>query len=145
MPKKTAEILEELAESLKALTEEVKGIGDRVVKLEKPEDKKSEVEPTPKVVESSVENPLHRALVDEVLNKHFGFKVENDFSGTRLVILVPKKYSNASEAHWETYHEDARPSKPFLAHEIEVGFKGHLEKVLSNFNPDEKALVVNDR
>lgn len=143
MPKKTAELLAELAESLKTLTDTVKGIESRLDKIEKPTDVK---EPTPPVEVASVqENPLHRALVSEVLNKHFDFRVENDFSGTKLVVSVPKKYSTASEAHWETYHADERPSKPLLAHEIEVGFKAHLEKVLSSFNPDEKALISLDR
>ena len=142
MPKQS-EVLVELAESLKTLTDTVKGIESRLDKLEKPTDVK---EPTPTVEVASVqENPLHRALVNEVLNKHFDFKVENDFSGTRLIILVPKKYSNASESHWETYGGDERPSKPFAAHEVEVMFRVHVEAVFNNFNPDEKALIVNDR
>ena len=142
MPKKTAEILADVAVSLKNLTEEIKGIGDRVVKLESPK------EPTPQVVETSVEkveNPLHRNLVSEVLNKHFNFRIESEFSGTKLVILVPKKYSNASDSHWDTYGGDERPSKPFAAHEIEPMFRVHVEAVFNNFNPDTKALIVNDR
>ena len=85
MPKQS-EVLVELAESLKTLTDTVKGIESRLDKLEKPTDVK---EPTPQVEVASVqENPLHRALVNEVLNKHFDFRVENDFSGTRLVVSV---------------------------------------------------------
>lgn len=145
MPKtKTADVLTDVAASLKTLTDAVKGIEERLVKLEHPTDVKKE-EPTPKVESVSVENPDHRKLVNEVLNKHFSFKTQSEFSGLRLVILVPKKYSNASDAHWSMYGADERPSKPFASHEVEPMFRVHLESVFNNFNPDIKALIVNDR
>ena len=156
MPKqKTADVLVDVAVSLKNLTEEIKGIGDRVAKLEQTKESTTQVvepsvggveDPSVKVPEGNiVENPLHRNLVSEVLNKHFNFRIESEFSGTRLVILVPKKYSNASDSHWETYGGDERPSKPFAAHEVEPMFRVHVEAVFNNFNPDTKALIVNDR
>ena len=150
MPKtNTAEALANIADSLKTLTETVSGIVSRVEKLEATELKKQE-EPASKtegatVSEQPIENPEHRRLVNEVLNKHFKFRTETDFAGTRFIVLIPKKYSNAPQGHWDTYHADERPSKPFLPHEFEVGFRNHLEKVLSNFNPDEKALITMDR
>lgn len=142
MPRpKTADVL---AEQLKPLWETMKGFEERLVKLENSPTTPTQLEgvKTPAAVE---ENPLQRQLVDEILNKHFSFRTEQEFGGIKLVILVPKKYSTASQGHWDMYGADERPSKPFASYEAEVMFRMHVESVFNGFNPDIKALIVNDR
>ena len=141
MPKQS-EILVELAASLKALTDAVNGIDARVVSLEKPN--KPE-QPVAQAVSTPV-SPEYRQLVDESLNKHFQFRIEpgGNPSFFNFVLLVPKKYSNAPAGYWEMYKEDPRP-KVMSLHQVGILLKDHLEKVFNNFNPDTKALIVNDR
>ena len=135
MPRpKTADVLAPFVERLTALEQ-------RVEALEKPTDVKQEK----KEVVLVEENPEHRRVVTEILNKDFNFLATQDFGGMRFAVLVPQKYSNASQAHWDMYHQDERPSRPFAPNEAEAAIKNHLETVFSNFNPDTKALIVNDR
>lgn len=143
MPKAKVDVLAEFAESLKTLTDAVKGIESRVSKLETPEPKAVE-KPVSQTVNTSV-SPFQKQI-DNILNKNFTFRLEDSENPAMLnfVLLVPKKYSNASDSHWEFYHEDARP-KAMSIREADIALKEHLERVLSNFSPDAKALIFNDR
>ena len=79
-------------------------------------------------------------LCRDVLNKDFGLDIE--YSGDKpvftLIVKVPQKYSNASEAHWATYHEDRRVKVIPLSdgvsgvrdymQKIDIGFQKFLKK-----------------
>lgn len=153
-PIKTAVLIAPLEAAIKTLTERVDGIEKQLASLEA-----LNKESAPKAVSPSVSaakeevKPFSqtdasgfRRMLDEFLNKGFDYRIEDGPNPAFLhfTVLVPKKYSNAPEAHWEIYHEDARPVVMSIR-EADVMLKQHLDRVFNNFSPEVRALIINDR
>lgn len=90
--------------------------------------------------------PEYQGLVNTILNKDFGVEISypSDGVGFNFAILVPKKYSNASEPHWLTYGEDRRNKVIQNAFGIN-GVREYLELVYNNFGLETKSQIVADR
>ena len=155
-PTKTEALLVPLREQLTALTDEVAGVKEVVVSLGD-RIKELEVKPAPQAEAASVtttEKPKagvyspngFEGLVASVLNNHFSCRITGgpNPAFVTFTVSVPKKYSNASQAHWDMYKRDERV-KIIPVNEGEARVKEYLEQVFNNFNPDQKALIVNDR
>ena len=118
----------------------------QLVELQKPKVPiaPAEVEPTP--ARTSFPIPLeYRELVNTLLNKHF--EIDINYTGAdsfEFSILVPKKYSNASEAHWQTHKEDRR-TKVIQAAYGANGVREWVTKVYENFPDTTKSAITYDR
>ena len=88
----------------------------------------------------------YRDIVDSVLNKFFGIKIEpkTDSPAFLFSIVVPDRYSNITPAYKEIYQEDIRPKVITFA-EGTVAIRDWAEKVFNSFNPDFRAMIVMDR
>lgn len=107
----------------------------------------------PKMVEapkpSQDLNQVPQGFVDVVhnmLNQDFGIEVEHafDMPGFWFKIIVPKKYSTASEEYFKLYGRDIRPKLIQNADGLD-GAKQWVERVWNSFNPDYKSMIVQDR
>ena len=87
-----------------------------------------------------------REVVDTVLNKKFDIQIEylSDSASFLFSILVPKEYSNASPAHWQSMHEDRR-TRTILNALGANGVREWATKVYDNFDPETKSRITFDR
>lgn len=87
-----------------------------------------------------------REVVDTVLNKKFDIQIEylSDSAAFLFSILVPKEYSNASPAHWQSMHEDRR-TRTILNALGANGVREWATKVYENFDPETKSRITFDR
>lgn len=88
----------------------------------------------------------YQELVNTILNKHFGVEINYlpPQAAFEFSILVPKKYSNALPAHWETYHEDRRMKVIQNAYGAN-GVREYLSQVYNNFPQDIQSAITYDR
>ena len=145
--KKTEEVLAEVNKSVSDLVDIVRGVADRVSSLEKAP--VTQVTPaifeTPSVISDSG-NPKIRHFLDSILNKRFGFRVESSVNPAsfKLIVLVPKEYSDAPQGYWDMYHEDPRQAEVDIARGDD-GIKECIERVFGLFNPSIQGLIIADR
>ncbi len=85
-------------------------------------------------------------IMEEVLNKKFDIQVEYmpDTSSFELAILVPKEYSNASQPHWDTFHEDRRSKVIENALGV-TGVREWITQIYENFGNETKSRITLDR
>ena len=112
-------------------------------------------------VELSVERPMqtlepeqprypvpmdYRAIVDTVLNKNFGIRVnpKSDAPQFEFIIEVPEKYSTVSKEYIRMYGSDLRPRVLNYA-EGATGVKEWTDRVFDSFDLQMKSLIVADR
>lgn len=139
---KQDELLLEVAKGLKSLTDKVNGIEEQLAKKDDTEKK-----PAEKTVDSSVGVTQEiRTLIDNVLNKEFKAELGRSDNPAFLAfrIFVPRKYSNASQAHWDLYDSDERV-KNIIPAEALKEIQSYLDLVFKNFNPDVQARIALDR
>lgn len=149
--KKTPEVKYATENDISAITKLVNGLLDRVAKLES-----SKTEVAVKPVEKLVELPKEegkldiltgitspaptewRRLVDEILGKDFGFKVEYPDGGNGFVIHieVPKAKSNVGDAYWDAMGD--KRSKVLTNNAGTSGVKEYLTLVAKNLGLDTK-------
>lgn len=88
----------------------------------------------------------YRELVDTLLNKDFGIDISYDGTTAAFdfAILVPKKYSNASQPHWDTYKEDRRSRMIQNAYGAN-GVREWVLKVYENFPQETQSAITYDR
>lgn len=140
----------ELREVVASLAETVKGLSEQIESLIKPQEVS-----IPVVVEAPANTspapaypiPLeYRDIVDSVLNRSFEIEIapRPDQPSFEFTILVPKKYSNAGQAHWEMYHADRRLKVITYADGVN-GVRDYVEKVFNNLDQDTRTRVVMDR
>lgn len=135
----------------------VKGIDQRLQKLENKNETASEVfaKIEKKEVAPITEQPKqpeypipleYRQIVDSVLNSNFNIRCipSKDSPTFEFGILVPREYSNAPVPHWDTYKEDYRPKSITYAEGV-TGVKMWVDKVYDNFSNEIKAKIVADR
>jgi len=168
---KNYEILQNLEGKFDSLTSKLDNLTDLSVKtLElvsssaKLDQKLSQL---PTVLEFPIQNPInttssnlkdittsyttpvpleYRQLVDNTLNRSFEIEVlpRTDIPAFEFAILVPKKYSNAPQTHWDMYQSDRRSKVISYAEGIN-GVREWCERVFSNFNQEIKSSIVMDR
>lgn len=109
--------------------------------------------PTPKIAAKEWTEPTSEPVpadyvkvVEAMLNSEFRVRVNSDshIPGFWFTVVVPKKYSLASEEYLKVYHEDIRPTLIQYSDGID-GVKLWIEKVWNTFNPDYKAMIVSER
>ena len=145
MPKKKVELAD--------ILEAVKGLGERIEKLETKDVFTLKTEPTetktttitPTVPEYLVPAE-YRTAVDEILSPRFGIKIEpdSDRPAFTLKILVPKEYSNASEGEWKSTGGDVR-AKVLTYGEGILGVRTYLELIKKNLGPEINAKIQLDK
>lgn len=88
----------------------------------------------------------YRSIVDNTLNNLFGCQVipMSDTPAFQFNIVVPKKYSPLSEEQLKMMGADIR-AKVITYAEGPNGVKVWAEKVLNNFNPDVRSLILADK
>ena len=151
MPKQT-EVLQSLSDNMALLVDEIKSLKDSL-------QPKQEVKPQEvfngaqvniaqtNVAVSSVPIPQeYRDLVDTILNKSFGVRMEHrsDAPLFEFSIIVPDKYSNMPPAQREIQKEDLRLKIITMAEGIN-GVKEWCERVYKNFNTEIQSMIVADR
>lgn len=85
-------------------------------------------------------------LVNTLLNSKFKVEINYiaDQAAFSFEILVPKEYSNASEAHWQTYKEDRRGKVIQNAYGAN-GVREWVLHVYENFSPEIQSMITYDR
>ena len=149
---KKAEVSDtDLLEAIKGLTQVL------VERLPEPKVKTAEAEEdfltasTVPMAEASDPVPFEfRQVVDEVLNKFFeirvknGAKISDNVDGFVLTIIVPDKYSTATEYQKQSVGGDLRVKAiPYALREI--GVKEWCDLVWKTFNEDIQGQVTEDR
>lgn len=87
-----------------------------------------------------------RDIIDTVLNKKFGTEIVYlpETTSFQFSILVPKEYSNASEAHWSIQKEDRRSK--VIENALGVnGVRDWATKVYENLSVEAKSKIFYDR
>lgn len=135
IPKKNTE-LEELTNAVRALTEKVQMLSPEVV-------------PSAPAPEMRGGFPIpfeYQELVHTLLNKEFGVDIKYlpDTSSFEFTIIVPKKYSNAPQTHWDTYGADRRTKVIENAYGAN-GVREWVTKVYNNLPAETQALITYDR
>lgn len=146
--KEKVDILTEKIEVLSSNIDKFAGILDSVV-TQKTKNAIIDTSSSESAPSAQTDTPIpleYRQLVDNVLNRTFDIEIQpkNDIPAFEFIIKVPKKYSNASDAHWAMYKSDSRPKVVTYAEGI-TGIRDWCEKVFNNFNQDTKSLIVMDR
>ena len=117
----------------------IKGLNARLTELEEPKgEKKEEIKPA-----VSLDNPSdpvpqdYSDAVARLLNRHFGVRVRGrrDMPVFELEIIVPKKYSPATEEYLQMYKEDRR-LKVLNYSDGLLGVEEYIRKVASTFNQE---------
>lgn len=87
-----------------------------------------------------------REIVDQVLNKHFGVRINPrpDSPQFEFVVVVPEKYSHLTPAEKKLMHEDLRTKVMGYA-DGPAGVREWAQKVYESFNQEIKAQIVADR
>ena len=90
--------------------------------------------------------PSHfRGIVDQVLNKSFDIHLDGVGGGFKFSLIVPNRYSSLNaEQRRQSFGFDVR-SRVIDTAEGENGVKSWCETVLNSFNPEMRALIVNDQ
>ena len=152
-PKKTQEPSPDLLNVLSELAQSVKGLTERVEGLEKPKEEVKEEAPaettadTVTISETSFPIPVeYKETIESVLNRGFGIKIEPlaDRPAFILTIIVPEKYSNMSQEQKDTFKADLR-SKVISYAEGTNGVRVWAEGVYNNLGPEIQAIVTQDR
>lgn len=88
----------------------------------------------------------YQEAVNTILNSNFKVEIDypDDSPTFMFSILVPKKYSNASDPHWLMYGEDRR-SRVVNNADGPAGVKAWVQKVYDNFDMETKAKITSDR
>lgn len=152
MADKEARDAKEKSPTIRDLMEETKKLRESVEILvnqraEKPPEPAPQPAPPSVPPESQFPIPLeYREIVDTALNKSFGIDIRylSDTASFEFSILVPKKYSNAGEGHWQTYHEDRR-SKVLLNAYGANGVRDYVTQVYNNFPEETKSAITYER
>lgn len=147
-----SQVLQSLSENMALLVGEIKSLKDSL--QPKQEAKPQEVFNGAQVniaqtniAVSSVPVPQeYRELVDTILNKSFGVRMEYRIDAPlfEFSIIVPDKYSNMPLSQREVQKEDSRPKVITMA-EGKNGVKEWCEKVYKNFNSEIQSMIVADR
>ena len=151
MPKTKDNVLEAII----SLNNIISKLDERLVKLETPPTDAVSADVTSTgttQVEESDPVPFEfRQVVDEVLNKFFevrvknGAKISDNVDGFVLTIVVPDKYSTATEYQKQSVGgEDIRVKAiPYSLREI--GVKEWCDKVWGTFNEDIQGQITEDK
>lgn len=104
---------------------------------------------TPELISAEQFYPVpaeYTDLVNTTLNKHFKITINplSDSPAFQFNVIVPDKYSSASEEYKKMYKADIRP-KVITYTEGVVGVRDWLLRVYNSFNPTIQALIVADR
>mgnify|MGYP001565148873 CR=1 FL=1 len=143
---------EELLKAVVALNNSVSKLDERLVALENPAVNPVVEEVVPiQVEEDSDPVPFEfRQVVDEVLNKFFevrvknGAKISENVDGFVFSVVVPDKYSTASEFQKQSVGGDLRVKAiPYALREI--GVREWCDKVWKTFNEDIQGQITEDR
>lgn len=152
-----------ITESLELLTQQILSMSESLNKLivilsvpnhpitvESAQERKLVSNIPPQVItEQPVSAPIpfeYKQLVNEILNSSFEILLypRSDSPAFEFVISVPKKYSNATLPHWETYNNDLRPKVIEYAQGLN-GVREWCERVFNNLNQDVRAMILQDR
>lgn len=135
----------------KDLMEAISKIGDRVTELEKKPVPVEVTVTTPEKAQIKMSNgfpvPLEfQEIVDTTLNKKFQIEIDYipEQAAFSFGVLVPREYSNASQSHWDTYHEDRR-SKVIQNAYGANGVREYVSQIYDNFPPEIKSSITYDR
>lgn len=150
MPKiKTANKKDPVLEALVALNNTISRLEERLDILEKP----SVQEESLPIQTEEMSDPVpveFRQVVDEVLNKFFeiriknGAKISENVDGFILTIVVPDKYSTATEFQKQSVGGDLRVKAiPYALREI--GVREWCDKVWKTFTSDIQGQIVEDK
>ena len=83
----------------------------------------------------------YQAIFEEYFDTTDGFTAEMSFENNiEFTIDVPRKFSNATEAHWTGNHADKR-NKVLQAGNIEGGIREYCILVAKNLKYDKKLLT----
>jgi len=87
----------------------------------------------------------YREIVNEVLNKKFGVKIDYLPDKPQFIfsVIVPKEYSNMSEEEWEIKKADVR-SKVISMAEGANGVRQWCEQIYNNLSPETRARIKQD-
>ena len=140
------------AEILATLIKTIEDLSTRVTILETPKmviEPIQEIKSAPEPVKDGYSEPIStefREAVDTILNKEFEIQLDSrETPGAfGFSVLVPKKYSNAPQSHWDTFKEDRR-FKPVPRPEGVLGVRDYLYKVFNNLTQDARTQIVIDR
>jgi hypothetical protein len=149
MPKaQTAEVLATLIDMVKDIGNKFEGFDKRLTTLEIPKERvleaKTEAVTAPVTYDSEPIPTDIREAVDLILNKEFEVRINSQPGAFQLHVLVPKKYSNASPAHWEQYKEDDH-AVVIERHKGLEGVKEWLNRVFNNLGQDARTQIVIER
>ena len=147
MPKQS-QVLQSLSENMALLVGEIKSLKDSLSPKQeaKPQEVPNGVVQT-NIAVSTVPVPQeYRELVNTILNKSFGVRMEyrTDAPLFEFSIIVPDKYSNMPLPQREVQKEDFRLKVITMA-EGKNGVKEWCEKVYKNFNSKIQSMIVADR
>ncbi len=145
-------VAQQVAEAIKPFVAQVEGLANEVKSLKPttPSDvAKSVQSEAPRTIPADVHEsePIPaevRGIVDTILNKDFGIRINSQPGAFHLHILVPRKYSNASPAHWETFLEDDH-SSVIERHKGLEGVKEWVNRVFNNLSQDSRTQIIIDR
>lgn len=147
---KTSELIEGVNKNISDLMEVVKSVADRVGALEAKKDVPVEVTQVVPAQELSIPRsnvPTGTVrIVEAMLNNKFIPRVEPSFNPAafRLIVSVPRVYSQAGDAHWVMYKKDECIGEIEIA-KGEAGVKEYIERLFALFPPATQALIVADR
>lgn len=88
----------------------------------------------------------YQELVNTLLNKEFQIEINYlpDSNSFEFALLVPRKYSNAGESHWNTYKEDRRSKVLSNAYGAN-GVRDWCLQVYNNFSEETRSAITFDR
>jgi hypothetical protein len=137
--------------ALSTILDSIKGISDRLTKLEESPKAPARTLGTPSTPpgETKVAQLVphdYLELVRTILNPKF--QVELDFSTDTaeflFSVLVPEEYSNAGKPHWDMYHEDRRTRK--ISNALGVnGVREWVQKIYESFDMEIRSRITQDR
>ena len=108
------------------------------------------VDPTKTITSATqFETPIpmdYRMIVDEVLNKNFGIKIvpRNDAPLFEFIVIVPDKYSNATEEQKKDLGGDLRVKVLNYADGAN-GVREWCQKIYDSFSQEIKGLITADK
>jgi len=128
------------------ILESLQKINQRLTALEEKDNVPEELKKEPEVKEGHPIPEEYRGIIDNVLNKKFGIKLDYDPERPQFIlnIVVPKKYSLMSKDEWEMMGVDMR-SRTVSYADGSNGVKEWAEKVYSSFTPEIQSLIVAER
>ena len=143
-----------IVEAINTLIEAINSLKEKPYELKESEStsttlpkKPTETPAPPREVEMTQPVPMeYRMIVNEVLNKDFGIKMEymKDRPEFMFTVIVPEKYSPLTSKEKELCSIDLRSKVITYANGVN-GVRTWVELIYKNFNPEVQARITSDR